>query len=404
MMINLKTIKLFYFFATILFVSEVKSQFPIPSTLSTGQGPIGTYDPIWQISPWYATLPANPVTGGIPFTPAYIDNNCAPANWVNPASVPPPVNTSNWITGDDSPCANNPNSGYRYFRLTLNLPSDCNGVSVTTPNSYVLEFAGYVDNQIANVFVNGTAMGITGGSYANGTQLNFTLPGPWLVGTNYIDVMLYNSPGGSSNPYGLLLVARNTNTDTDNDGVADFIDACPCVPASGTDGCCPTLSIGGQTNSCNGAPATLICSDNGAGNPSNLFVWDDGFIGSTHSVTPSVSRYYVVTLTDPYGCVVKDSVFVEVSNFNINLGNDTAFCNGDSLILDAGTGYDFYLWQDGKTTRYDTVRAGGQYHCKVSNITNTIIFNGDFEKYYEFNISNINQGFYVVKVESVFGY
>ncbi|CAH8283639.1 putative secreted protein (Por secretion system target) [Mariniflexile fucanivorans] len=31
-------------------------------------------------------------------------------------------------------------------------------------------------------------------------------------------------------------------------------------------------------------------------------------------------------------------------------------------------------------------------------------FNGNFEKYHEFNISNINQGFYVVKIEGVFGY
>ena len=35
--------------------------FPNPSTLSTGQGPLGTLEPIWTVSPWYGSNPPKPI-------------------------------------------------------------------------------------------------------------------------------------------------------------------------------------------------------------------------------------------------------------------------------------------------------------------------------------------------------
>jgi gliding motility-associated-like protein len=213
--------------------------FPNPATLSTGQGPVGTNDPIWQVSPLTPGVPPNPMSG-INFVPAYIDNNCAPGSWVDPASLPPPVNNGNWITSPGQSCANNLADGYLYYRLTLNLPPDCAGRSVSTPGVYSLSFDGYVDNTIVDVFVNGVSTGISGGSFSPGTQISFTLTGPWVGGTNYIDVLVRNVPGGNPNPYGLLLVASTTlsaSTDADNDGVADLYDNCMCDPGNGPDGC-----------------------------------------------------------------------------------------------------------------------------------------------------------------------
>ena len=206
------------------------AQFPNPTTLSTGQGTPGSQDPIWQCSPWSATIPGNPM--GLTYGPTLINNNCAPGAWVDPSSLAAPLNNGNWITGTEANCATNTTAGYRYFRLTLNLPPDCNGNSVTVQGSYVLSLIGYVDNYIQDVFINGNSQGISGGGFSPGSQLSIYLDGPWVVGTNYVDILVYNAPGGGGgNPYGLLLVADGTNSanmDSDGDGVNDLDDLCPC--------------------------------------------------------------------------------------------------------------------------------------------------------------------------------
>ena len=215
--------------------------FPNPASLSTGQGAANTIDPLWLASPWYTVSPPNPM--GLTYISTLINNNCAPGAWVDPTTLPAPVNNGNWITGSDGNCAANTNSGYRYFRLTLNLPADCNGFSVTVAGNYVLDLIGYADNTISDVFVNGNSTGISGGNYAAGGQLNINLQGPWVVGTNYVDVLVFNSPSanpGDQNPYGLLLVADATTSDaldTDNDGISNLNDLCPCEAGTNPYGC-----------------------------------------------------------------------------------------------------------------------------------------------------------------------
>jgi gliding motility-associated-like protein len=238
------SILFFLFFLNIHFLDA--QTFPNPASLSTGQGTPGSIDPLWLASPWYASNPPNPM--GLPYISTLINNNCAPGAWVDPASLPAPVNNGNWITGSDDDCATNTNSGFRYFRLPLNLPADCNGFSVTVAGNYVLNLIGYSDNTITDVFVNGTSTGISGGNFAAGGQLEIELVGPWVVGLNYVDVLVNNFPGanpGDANPYGLLLVAdatQDSQLDTDNDGISNLDDVCPCEAGTNPFGCSdPTL-------------------------------------------------------------------------------------------------------------------------------------------------------------------
>jgi hypothetical protein len=98
--------------------------FPDVVSLSTGQGTPGTYDVTWKVNNlWFTTEPLNTLT--LNYSPAYINNNCAPGAWVDPSLLPAPINNGNWITSDDATCGNN-TSGYSVFRLELILTSDSN--------------------------------------------------------------------------------------------------------------------------------------------------------------------------------------------------------------------------------------------------------------------------------------
>ncbi len=63
---------------------------------------------------------------------------------------------------------------------------------------------------------------------------------------------------------------------------------------------------------------------------------------------------------------------------NLDLGNDTVYC-GIPFVLDAGSGYQNYLWNGGQTTQTITVDAVGIYAVTVTSIGENLVFNGDFE-------------------------
>ena len=312
-----------------VFTGKVHAQgFPDPALLSTGQGSQGSLDPIWQVSGWYASSPPNPLSAS--YTSALISNNCAPGAWVNPGSLPPPVNNGNWITNPGYPCSSNTAAGYIYFRLTLTLPPTCNGVSISTAGNYSLSLSGYVDNGITDVFVNGTSTGFSGGGYSAGSQLNFTLTGPWVPGTNYVDIQVYNTPnGGRSNPYGLLLVA-NTNGSYPN-------------------GCPPAIS--GDTVICRGDSTTLWVAETGYN-----YYWSNGATTDSIRVSPSSATAYGVTVTNTYGYRDSSSTLVLVNNLPIVSVNplDTSVCPGDSATLTASGGVS-YVWSTTAATPAITV-------------------------------------------------
>ena len=78
----------------------------------------------------------------------------------------------------------------------------------------------------------------------------------------------------------------------------------------------------------------------------------------------------------------------------VDLGEDVTTC-GDSVTLDAGEGYDSYLWSNGETTQSIDVSESGEYGVETNNSSNDvgINFNGT-GKYIEINSPlEINVGY-----------
>ncbi|HXK80558.1 MAG TPA: T9SS type A sorting domain-containing protein [Bacteroidales bacterium] len=51
----------------------------------------------------------------------------------------------------------------------------------------------------------------------------------------------------------------------------------------------------------------------------------------------------------------------------VNLGNDTVICNGETVILDAGTNYTSYLWSNSEDTQTIEIQTENTYSVTVSN-------------------------------------
>ncbi len=114
-----------------------------------------------------------------------------------------------------------------------------------------------------------------------------------------------------------------------------------------------------------GTPAGGIFSGNG--------VVDDYFYPTLASVGPNTLRY---TATDPSGCEGEDTLVVTIYPIpQLFLPPDSTICHWQTIILDAGVGYDTYLWSTGSTSSYTEVNATGMIDS-TSHITLIVTKNG----------------------------
>ncbi|MCD4747214.1 MAG: gliding motility-associated C-terminal domain-containing protein, partial [Bacteroidales bacterium] len=87
------------------------------------------------------------------------------------------------------------------------------------------------------------------------------------------------------------------------------------------------------------------------------------------TVMPSVTTTYYVHITDMCDGSATDSITVTVNPIpEVDIGNDTTICYGETVTLNAGSGYLGYLWQDGSIDSTLTVDTTGVYWVEVTGI------------------------------------
>ena len=122
----------------------------------------------------------------------------------------------------------------------------------------------------------------------------------------------------------------------------------------------PMVLITGDDAVCQGGTATLSAT---AGY--NSYQWSPS--GSGQTITISTPGLYTVTATGAGGCQNTASFNVVLSpSPTPSISGPTELCNGGSATLDAGTGYDSYMWQDGTTTQLLPITAPGTYDVTVT--------------------------------------
>jgi hypothetical protein len=126
-------------------------------------------------------------------------------------------------------------------------------------------------------------------------------------------------------------------------------------------GCTLAVNLGNDTTFCDGPTLTLNAGSFPGG---ATYLWQDNSTAQTFVV--DTSGVYYVNVTDTAGCNGIDTIVVTVTPMPVvNLGNDTAFCAGNNLVLNAGNGGATYLWQNTTTPPFQnqtlTVNATGTY-------------------------------------------
>jgi hypothetical protein len=126
---------------------------------------------------------------------------------------------------------------------------------------------------------------------------------------------------------------------------------------------------------CQGELAAISAS--GAG-PGGTYSWTSnppGFTatGPSHVILPADTTSYIVTVLDANGCVDTDMITINVNPKPVvNLGPDKVACENYTVVLDAGAGFDNYLWSNGLKTQSVSVNSGGVIGTITYGVTVTL--------------------------------
>ncbi|MDO9188111.1 MAG: T9SS type A sorting domain-containing protein [Bacteroidia bacterium] len=125
----------------------------------------------------------------------------------------------------------------------------------------------------------------------------------------------------------------------------------------------PVVDLGSNISFCMNDSAILD-----AGNGFYSYSWSDN--STLQTLTVSTAGTYSVTVTDVNGCNNFDALSVVVNALPvISLGPDTVICKNEEFVLDAGSGFSSYLWDNSATTQSvivdGDVLAAGDYSYSV---------------------------------------
>jgi len=90
--------------------------------------------------------------------------------------------------------------------------------------------------------------------------------------------------------------------------------------------------------------------------------WETHTFSFTATSSQSGHQWIFIHSNDGSGMVLSSCD----SSFSLHLISDTSFCFGDTIVLDAGSGYDSYSWNTGDTVESISVDSAGIYSVEVS--------------------------------------
>ncbi|MEM9917633.1 MAG: choice-of-anchor Q domain-containing protein, partial [Bacteroidota bacterium] len=129
-------------------------------------------------------------------------------------------------------------------------------------------------------------------------------------------------------------------------------------------------SISAGMTLCANEQANISLTANG-GDGNYTYNWDNGLgNAANHSVSPSNTTTYSVTITDGRGCSDQQSVTILVNALPEPLASETLnLCSGSNIDLDAGP-FEDYAWSTGAGTQTINIDRAGTYAVTVTDVNN----------------------------------
>ena len=127
----------------------------------------------------------------------------------------------------------------------------------------------------------------------------------------------------------------------------------------------PIVDLGPDRTICPGSSVQL---DAGPGFVN--YVWNDATTNQTKDINDSNAGEYSVLVIDANSCSGRDTVEVIVAaELSVNLGNDTSFCDGNSITVDAGNiAGATYAWApNNETTQTIDISTTGEYSVLITD-------------------------------------
>ncbi len=260
-----------------------------------------------------------------------------------------------------------------------------NTITVSTPGTYTAtEVNGCGTSAASNAIV------ITGGSVPAAPTIQ--LSGQSLL-CNGATASLVIPGGGATHWYrnGSLVASNsgNLNVSTAGSYTAAMESACgisaassPVVITTDNTPSGPSVTPAGSQLLCNGAATTLSASG------SNI-TWSNGATGNAVNVTVA-GTYYAVDANACGNSPASNAVLITTGNCPTpSPGTSFFICPTALKTLDAGAGYEYYLWSNGATTR--TISVGpGNYSVTVTKEGCTATSSAVTVLYYSVNAPLIN--------------
>ncbi|MBO72204.1 MAG: hypothetical protein CMD35_01185, partial [Flavobacteriales bacterium] len=124
----------------------------------------------------------------------------------------------------------------------------------------------------------------------------------------------------------------------------------------------PSLDFGEDTTLCAGSTLELDAENPDA----SSWEWNTG--DNTQIIQADSTGEYSVEVTSAGGCVAADTINVTIDTVIVKLRNDTSFCFGDSLLLDAGNpDAESWNWNTGDDAQTIYIYSTGEYIVDVTN-------------------------------------